>query len=122
VLTITGSNPGHVSANGSISGSTDMNAAGSIFYYNGDLQIDNGVTVALTGNVQLRIKGFLQNNGTINGKAGGIAGAGIVAVPVSATSSNPARPASSARPRPAAATRASGPTSASRAAASSCTR
>lgn len=75
VLTITGSNPGHVSANGAITGGSDMNAAPSIFYYNGDLQIDSGKTVTITGNVQIRVKGFLQNNGTINGKGGGFAGA-----------------------------------------------
>lgn len=75
VLTITGSNPGHISAGGTITGSADMNSAPSIFYYNGDLQLDVGVAVNITGNVQLRIKGFFQNNGTINGKAGGYAGA-----------------------------------------------
>lgn len=78
VLTITGSNPGHVSANGTIAGGTDMNAAPSIFYYNGDLQIDVGVTVNVTGNAQLRIKGFFQNNGTVNAKGGGIAGAAAI--------------------------------------------
>lgn len=74
-LTVTGSNPGHVSANGTLTGNADMNAAASVFYYNGDLQIDAGVTVNLVGNVQLRVNGFLQNNGTLNGKGGGIAGA-----------------------------------------------
>lgn len=75
VLTITGSNPGHVSANGTLTGGADLNAAGAIFYYNGDLVIDPGVTVAIANNVQLRIKGHLTINGTLDGKAGGYAGA-----------------------------------------------
>jgi hypothetical protein len=75
VLTITGSNPGHVTANGTLTGTADLNAAGSIFYYNGDLVIDPGVTVNIVNNVQLRIKGHLDINGTINGKANGFAGA-----------------------------------------------
>lgn len=89
VLTITGSNPGHVSAGGTINGNASMTATGAIFYYDGDLQIDAGITVNITGNVQLRIKGFLQNNGTINGKGNGIAGAAAVAAPpTSSTNSN----------------------------------
>jgi hypothetical protein len=76
VLTITGSNPGHVTAGGTLTGTTDMNAAGSIFYYPGDLVIDPGVTVNVVNNVQLRVKGFLQNNGTLNAKGNGIAAGG----------------------------------------------
>ena len=75
VLTITGSNPGHVSANGTLTGGSDLNASGSIFYYAGDLVIDSGVTVALLNNVQLRIKGHLTINGKLDGKGGGHAGA-----------------------------------------------
>jgi hypothetical protein len=75
VLTITGSAPGHVSANGTLAGGADMNAAASIFYYDGDLVIDAGVTVTLTGNVALRVKGFLTINGTLNARGGGYAGA-----------------------------------------------
>lgn len=77
VLTITGSNPGHVTVNGTLTGAADMNAAGSIFYYPGDLVIDAGVTVNVVNNVQLRVKGFLQNNGVVNGVGNGIAGGGV---------------------------------------------
>lgn len=76
VLTITGSNPGHVTANGTLTGAADMNAAGSIFYYPGDLVIDAGITVNVVNNVQLRVKGFFQNNGTVNGVGNGTAGGG----------------------------------------------
>lgn len=75
VLTITGTAPGHISANGTLAGGADMNAAPSIFYYDGDLVLDAGVTVTFTGNVQLRVKGFLTVNGTLDGKGGGFAGA-----------------------------------------------
>lgn len=57
-----------------LNGGTDMTASGSVWYYNGDLTIGSGVTVNITGNVQLRIKGYLTVNGTINGVGGGLAG------------------------------------------------
>ena len=63
-LTIVG---GHVTANGTITGATDMTADGAIYYYLGDLTIDAGVTVTITDNVQLRIRGNLTVNGAING-------------------------------------------------------
>lgn len=75
VVTITGSNPGHVTAGGTLTGTGDLNAAGSIFYYPGDLVVDPGVTINVANNVQLRVKGFLQVNGTITGRGNGIAGA-----------------------------------------------
>jgi hypothetical protein len=75
VLTITGSNPGHVTANGTLTGTADLNAAGSIFYYAGDLVIDPGVTINIVNNVQLRIRGHLDINGTINAKGNGLSGA-----------------------------------------------
>lgn len=75
VLTITGAAPGHISANGTLTGGVDMNAAPSIFYFDGDLVLDAGVTVTFTGNVQLRVKGFFTRNGTLDGKGGGFAGA-----------------------------------------------
>lgn len=74
VVTITGSNPGHVTAGGTLTGTTDMSAAGSVFYYPGDLVIDAGVTINVVNNAQLRVKGFLQNNGTINARGNGRAG------------------------------------------------
>lgn len=71
VLTINGS--GQVTAGGTVTGNADGSLA--IYYYNGDLTINAGVTVNITQNVQIRVKGFFQNNGTINGVGAGIAGA-----------------------------------------------
>ena len=76
-LTIVG---GHVTANGTITGATDMTAAGAIYYYLGDLIIDPGVTVTITDNVQLRIRGNLTVNGVINGVAQGPAGGAGISV------------------------------------------
>ncbi len=68
VLTISG---GAVTASGTLNGNADLNAAGAIFYYDGDLTINAGVVVTITENVQLRIKGFLTINGSIDGQGGG---------------------------------------------------
>jgi hypothetical protein len=84
-LTTSGTGPVHVTASGTLTGSADMNAAGSIFYVDDDLQIDAGVTVKLVGNVQIRSK-FLQINGKLDGKAGGLAGAAALVSPASASS------------------------------------
>ncbi len=48
---------------------SDENA---IYYHTGDLTINTGVTVAVTGNVQLRIRGHLTINGKLNLKGGGL--------------------------------------------------
>lgn len=66
----------NVMATGSyaINGATTLAASGAIFYWNADLTIPNGCNLTITGNVQLRIKGFLTLNGTINGVGGGHAG------------------------------------------------
>ena len=80
VVTITGSAPGHVTVGGTLTGNVDMNAAGAIYYYDGDLVIDAGVTLTIENNVQLRVKGFLTNNGTIDGIGGGHPGA-VAVVP-----------------------------------------
>lgn len=68
VLTIVG---GAVTTNGSITGGSDLRTA--VFYFGGNLTINAGVTVTITGNVQLRILGTLTINGSINGVGGGIA-------------------------------------------------
>lgn len=70
---------GHVTANGALNGGSDMNAAGAIYYYNGDLTIDSGVVVTITQNVQIRVRGFLQVSGKIDGKGRGLAGAAPIA-------------------------------------------
>jgi len=69
VLTIVGN---AVTTNGTITGGSDARTA--VFYYNGNLTINAGVTVTITGNVQLRIKGTLTVNGTIDGLGNGLAG------------------------------------------------
>lgn len=55
-----------------LTGGTDLTT--SVWYYNGDLTIPAGVTINITGNVQIRVKGYLTVNGTINGAGGGKAG------------------------------------------------
>ncbi len=68
VLTISG---GAVTANGSL--------AAGVYYYDGDLTINSGITVTVSGTVELRIKGSLQINGDINGDGNGAAGAASTA-------------------------------------------
>ena len=72
---------GHVTGNGTITGATTLTSASAIYYYNGDLTIDAGVTVTITGNVQIRVKGLFTINGKIDGVGGGISG---VTNPISA--------------------------------------
>ncbi|MDH3375350.1 MAG: hypothetical protein OEQ39_00065 [Gammaproteobacteria bacterium] len=67
VLTIVG---GAVTTNGTITG-TDTR---KIYYYDGDLTINAGVTVTITKSVELRIKGTLLVNGTIDGVGQGLTG------------------------------------------------
>ena len=69
VLTIAG---GAVTANGSLTGGSTL--AAGIYYYLGDLTINAGVTVQISDNVQLRVRGHLTINGTIDGKGRGPAG------------------------------------------------
>lgn len=57
-----------------VNGAADLNASGSIFYHLGDLTIPDGATINLTGNVQLRVRGFVTVNGDIVGTGGGKAG------------------------------------------------
>lgn len=56
----------------SITGGTDLTT--SVYYHLGDLTIPNGATINITGNVQIRVRGYLTLNGTIYGKGGGLAG------------------------------------------------
>lgn len=73
-----------------INGATTATASGAIFYHNADLTIADGANITITGNVQLRIKGFLQINGDVNGSGGGLAGVsdggGAISSPISGTS------------------------------------
>lgn len=70
VMTISGS--GVVSGGPyTLTGTGNNTDAGSIWYYPGDLTNGTGVTINLVNNARLRVRGFLQNNGTINGTGGG---------------------------------------------------
>jgi len=66
---------GAVTANGTITGNAVLTNGAAIYYYDGNLTINPGVTVTITENVQLRIKGTLTINGTIDGIANGPTGA-----------------------------------------------
>ncbi len=57
-----------------LAGGADITASGSVWYYDGDLTIPSTVTINVTGNVQLRVRGYLTIDGTINGVGGGHAG------------------------------------------------
>lgn len=74
INTLTGyaniSGVGHLQSNITITGNADMTAAGAIYYHDGDLEIDAGVTITITENVQFRVKGNLQINGKIDGAGG----------------------------------------------------
>ena len=72
-----------------LTGGTDLTAAGSTWYYNGDLTIPVGCTLNISGNVQLRIKGYLTVNGTITGVGGGLAGVADDTTPTSLLTGNP---------------------------------
>jgi len=71
---------GHITANATLTGDADATAAAAVYYYDGDLTIDSGVDLSVIDNVQLRVKGTLTINGTVdgvgNGKAGSTVGAG----------------------------------------------
>ncbi len=65
---------GHITADITIAGSNPA----TIYYYDAPLTIDAGVTVTITNNVDLRIKGHITINGTIDGKGQGLAGAPVL--------------------------------------------
>lgn len=60
--------------NYTITGHADLNNSAAVFYWDNDLTIPSGCNLTIVGNVQLRIRGFLTLNGTINGVGGGHAG------------------------------------------------
>ena len=76
VLTITPVGDVGVIATGShaLVGDEDATNSDAIYYYLGDLELPNGATLNISKNVQLRVRGFFQVNGTINGVGGGRAG------------------------------------------------
>lgn len=62
---------GHITAGTIVGGAT---LEEGIYYYDGDLELDAGVDLFIEDNVQLRVKGFFQINGSINGVAAGLPG------------------------------------------------
>jgi hypothetical protein len=63
--------PARLTADVTLTGTSDINDAGSIWYHAGDLQIDAGVTVTIQNQAQLRVRGFFTNAGTIDGAGRG---------------------------------------------------
>lgn len=52
----------------------DIKDVDSVFWYDGDLEIQSGVTVTVVNGAQFRVLGYLENKGTISGVGGGHAG------------------------------------------------
>jgi len=63
-----------VTATGTYQLTGAADADSGIYYHDGDLTIADGTVLEISDNVQLRVRGFLQNNGEIRGIGGGIAG------------------------------------------------
>jgi len=63
----------HITADVTLVGDADMNSPGAIFYYEGGVQIDTGVTVDIVDNVQFRFRDSFTLNGAINGVGGSTA-------------------------------------------------
>lgn len=85
--------PGKVSSSGGITsitgdislvGQDDLRSASAIYYCLEDLTINAGVTVTINKNTQIRVKGFFQINGKIDGRGRGLQGGqGMNFVPLS---------------------------------------
>jgi len=71
----------HITGNSTLSGGADMNDTANIYWYDGDVELDAGVTLTLTGNVQLRINGHFQYNGKIDLTSGGHPGSSVANTP-----------------------------------------
>lgn len=63
-----------VNGNLTLTGHADLNNSASVFYVDEDLTIDAGAVVTINNNVQLRINGFFQHNGLIDGAGNGLSG------------------------------------------------
>jgi len=63
-----------VNSNCTLTGNASLSNSAAIWRCTGDLVIPPGVTLTITQNVQLRVKGVLTINGTINGAGEGLAG------------------------------------------------
>jgi hypothetical protein len=71
---VIGSNIMTAAPAGAITGNASLTASGAVYYHLGDLTVAAGVDLKIAANVQLRIRGFLTVNGSINGVGRGIAG------------------------------------------------
>jgi hypothetical protein len=63
-----------ISGDITLSGHTDATNAAAVYYCTEDLIVGASATVTVTQNVQIRVDGFLQVNGKIDGKGQGLAG------------------------------------------------
>lgn len=72
-------------ATSELTGNASATNAGAIYYHTDDLTIGSGVTINLGQNVQLRVMGFLQVNGTLNGIGRGRAGVADAGQPLAVT-------------------------------------
>lgn len=57
-----------------LTGNADMNNAGAVYYYAGDLELADGAVLTVNNNVQMRVRGFFTINGDIDGVGRGKAG------------------------------------------------
>ena len=57
-----------------LAGHADLNNSAAVFYVDEDFTVDASAVITTQNNVQLRVNGFLQLNGLINGKGNGLAG------------------------------------------------
>lgn len=64
-----------------VNGGSDLTAGGSIFYVDGNLTIPSGITLTIQNNVQVRVRGVLVLDGTIDGRGGGHLGAAVPSSP-----------------------------------------
>ena len=68
----------HITGDITLDGHASISDDTAIYWCPEDLTIDGGVTVTLTKNVQLRVAGYFQNNGTLDGRGQGQpGGAGV---------------------------------------------
>lgn len=63
-----------ITQNITLEGTDSLQDMNCVFYCDEDLQIDQGVTVTVKKNIQLRVNGYFTNNGTINGRGEGYPG------------------------------------------------
>tara|TARA_R110001599_G_scaffold339851_1_gene559703 strand:- start:1463 stop:5632 length:4170 start_codon:yes stop_codon:yes gene_type:complete len=63
-----------ITGNLTLTGHADLNNSAAIFYVDEDFTIDASAVITVVNNVQLRVNGFLQINGLIDGKGNGLAG------------------------------------------------